>query len=120
METEQRLGVEILVGRRMLELHLGEIYFQLLGEEHGYRCVRPLPHFDLVHDQGDATRAVDSDEGVGRENGRGLPHQRGQPEAEQQATADRSANSKEGAAGNTALAAHLRAPACLIAARMRG
>src|SRR2546430_13482940 len=36
---------------RSLELHLSEIHFQLLGEQHRHGRVRPLAHLDLVHDR---------------------------------------------------------------------
>src|SRR2546430_3864212 len=35
--------------------------FRSLGEQHRHGRVRPLAHLDLVHDQRDATIAVDAD-----------------------------------------------------------
>ena len=68
----------------MFEVDLGQIHFQLFGEEHRQGGVGALPHLDLVHDEGHAPLTVDADKSVGREGvcrgglgSLGITHQRG-------------------------------------------
>ena len=70
MEVEYRIGVELVVGRRMLEADLVEPDLELFREEHGHRRVHALPHLDLPHDHGHAAIGADANEGVGREDRR--------------------------------------------------
>ena len=106
LNAEQWLGVQRVVGGRVLEPDLAEIDFQLLGEQHRHRRVGPLPHFHLVHDERDAAVAVDADEPVGLEFACRLragsecrADARGQTEAHEQTAAGGGARSQEGPAG---------------------
>ena len=54
--AEQRIGVELLVRRRVLELHLVEVHLQLLGDQHRDRGVGALAHLDVGHGQDDLRR----------------------------------------------------------------
>jgi len=65
LAVEDRIGVERIVGRGMLELDMIEADFQFLGQQHGHRCVDTLTHLDHRHHQRDCALAVDADEGVG-------------------------------------------------------
>jgi hypothetical protein len=71
LAVEDRVGVERIVGRGMLQLDLIEADFQLLRQQHGERRIGALPHLDHRHHQRDCALAVDADEGVGRKR-RGL------------------------------------------------
>ena len=79
----------------MLELHLGQIHLELLGQQHRHGGVRPLAHLDLVHDQRHPPVAIDADEGIGGEPVGAPTPARGQREAEQQATSDGGADLEE-------------------------
>ncbi len=61
---EQRIGVEGIVGRRMLQLHLIEANFQFLRQQHGERRICALPHLDHRHHQRHHALPVDADESV--------------------------------------------------------
>src|SRR5439155_608877 len=91
----------------VLEPHVGQIDLQLLGQEHGHGRIRPLSHFDLVHDQRHATVAVDANEGVGLEGG---GRRRRQLEAEQQAAADSDTDAEELPTRHTRRADHVSLP----------
>ena len=67
LHPQQRIGVELLVGRRMLQPHLVEIHLQLFGDQHRDGRVGALAHFDIGHGQHDLPVGRDADEGVGRE-----------------------------------------------------
>lgn len=63
---QDRIGVERIVGRGMLQLDLIEADFQFLGQQHGHRCVDTLAHLGHRHGQRDVAGSLDADEGVGR------------------------------------------------------
>jgi hypothetical protein len=67
-KPEQLVGREPVVGRRRLEGDLSEVHFQLFGYEHGLGRVRPLAHFDLLHDERHAPVPADADVCVRRED----------------------------------------------------
>jgi hypothetical protein len=71
LAVEDRIGVERIVGRGMLQLDLIEADFQFLGQQHGERRIGALPHLDQRHGQRDVAASLDADEGVGRKR-RGL------------------------------------------------
>ncbi len=48
---EQRIAVELLVGRRVLQPHLRQIDLQLFGDQHRDRRVGALAHLDIGHGQ---------------------------------------------------------------------
>ena len=64
---QQRIAVELLVGRRMLQPHLVQVHLQLFGDQHRDRGVGALAHLDIGHGQDNLPVAADADEGVGRE-----------------------------------------------------
>lgn len=64
LHPEQRIGVELFVGRGVLQLHLPEINLQLFSDQHRDRRVGPLAHFDVGHGERDPIVARDADEGV--------------------------------------------------------
>ena len=103
LEPEQRIGIELVVGRRGLEGDLRKIDLQLFGDEHRHRGVSALSHLDLRHDQSDAVVATDANEGVRSENvgtrGRGssTPQLR-QIEPNEHSTACRRTRHQEGSA----------------------
>ena len=67
LAAQHRVGVQRVVGRGLLQLDLGQVGAQLLGQQHRHRGEGALPHLDLVDDQGDDAVAVDADEGVVRQ-----------------------------------------------------
>src|SRR3989441_12392400 len=81
---------------RSLELNLAQVDFQLLRKQHGHGCVRPLSHFNLVHDQRHTAVAIDTNEGVGGEPVILHTPRHRQTEAEQQTAADRSEERRVG------------------------
>jgi len=141
--AEQRVHVELVVGRSVLEPYLRQVHLELLGDQHRDRGIGPLPHLDIWHDEGDLPVAVDADEGVGREPvalGRLRPTaRRRQVQAQHEAAARGGASLEECASGKAvrrlrllraggarddAIEDHGRPPcpvaACLMASRMRG
>ena len=68
--AEEFVRVEVVVGRRVLDLDLIQSDLQLLGQEHRHRRVRALPHFDLTDDQGDPAIPADANERVRSEGSR--------------------------------------------------
>jgi hypothetical protein len=140
LEADQGIGIKLVVGRRMLELHRGEFHLQFLSDKHGDGGVGALPHLDLGHDHGHFPVGVDADEGIGGEDPRrrgGLAGKGGQADAQQQPAAGGSTRLDEGSAAEAAGTGRaislmrsigtrfpLRQPlvepaACLMAARMR-
>ncbi len=128
LDAPARKAVQLVVGRRVLDLHLVEA--DLLRQEHRHRRKGPLTHFDLTNDHGHAAVPADANERIGREYGRrhlgGGPRARPRVEmpADQQSSAGGSASEQDLPAG---YAAHgqppLSARACaarLMASRMRG
>jgi len=67
LHSQQGVGIELLVGRGVLEPHHPPSRVELLGEDHGNRGVGALPHLHLGHDQGDEAVGIEADEGVRRE-----------------------------------------------------
>ena len=53
LHAEQRVGVELFVGRRMLQPHLLQVHLQLFGDQHRDRGVGALAHLDIGHGQDD-------------------------------------------------------------------
>ncbi len=133
LEPEARETVQLVVGRRVLDLHLVEADLQLLRQEHRHRGIDPLTHLDLPDDHGHAAVPADADERIRREDGwrrldgggqRAGP--RVQMPADQQSTTGGGARDQELTAG---YAGHGQPPfpaverACaarLMASRMRG
>ena len=64
------IGVELFVGRGVLQPHLVEVHLQLFGDQHRDRRIGALAHFDIGHGQDDLAVTSDADEGVGREGRR--------------------------------------------------
>ena len=84
------IGVELLVGRRVLQPHLLQVHLELFGDQHRDGGVGALAHLDIGHGQDDLPVAADADEGVGREAvgvGRPSPLAERQAEAQHQAAA---------------------------------
>src|SRR3989454_11545560 len=126
--AEERVGVELVVGRSVLELDLVQSYLELFRQEHRHRRVCALAHFDLIHDQRDPAVRADANERVRRERGRrcrGGGRLGARPfthlAAEQEPTPRGGEHDYE-VASRYRVRGHARAPfaACLIAARMRG
>ena len=133
MVTEERVCVQLVVRRRVLELDLIQSDLELFRQQHWHRGVRALSHFDLAHDQGHAAIPADANEGVRREGGRcsfGRRYQDAGPRlvmpSEQQSTAGGSARGEEIPTGDAPhgqpsfLAVTGFRAACLMASRMRG
>ena len=103
LHAQQRIGVELFVGRRMLQPHLLEIHLQLFGDQHRDRGVGALAHLDIGHGQDDLPVALDADEGVGREGlgvGRfGFARRERQAQAQHQAAAGGRSGLQERCAG---------------------
>ena len=55
---------EVAVGGSVFDLHLGEVAFQLLGDNHRHRGQDALAHVGLGDPEGDGIVRVDDDEGV--------------------------------------------------------
>src|SRR5882724_6213126 len=64
LDSERRIGVQLIVGGSGLQDHVLEWDVELLGQYHRYRRVDALPHFHLGHDQRHHTLAVYPDECV--------------------------------------------------------
>ena len=130
LEAEERVGEALVVGRRMLDLHLGQFDVELFGDQHRHRGVSALAHLDLRDRQRDAPVAGDPHEGVRREGGAGRCGGRQMP-ADHQASPERRTGLEERAASHVRVEPgcdprHDRPPfvpsdpaACLIASRMR-
>ena len=67
LHPQQRVGVELLVGRRVLQPHLLEIDLQFFRDQHRDGRVGALAHFDIGHGQRNLPVGRDADEGVGGE-----------------------------------------------------
>ena len=55
---------EVAVGGSVFDLHLGEVAFELLGQDHRHRGQHALPHVGLGDAEPDGIVGVDDDEGV--------------------------------------------------------
>ena len=131
--AEHRVRVQLVVGRRVLEVDLVQSHLQFSRDQHGHRGVGALSHFDLVHDQRDPAVLADANKRVRREVGlspfgRCCQHarQRLEMQPQQESTAGGRARKKELATRHLAhsqpsflAVAGLRA-ARLMASRMRG
>jgi len=69
--AKEWIGVELVVGRRVLELDLVQPHLELFRDQHRHRGVGALSHFDLIHDERDPSIGADANERVGREGGGG-------------------------------------------------
>jgi hypothetical protein len=69
LHTEQRIGIELFVGRGVLDLHLSEIDLELLGYQHRDGRVGALAHLHVRHDEDNSPIAADADERIGHERG---------------------------------------------------
>jgi hypothetical protein len=67
LAAEQRVAVELGVGRRLDQLDLGDVHLELFGDQHRHGRERALAHLDLVHHEVDDAFRVDADEAVGCE-----------------------------------------------------
>ncbi len=67
LQAEQRVGVELVVGRREIRRHLIEPDIEFLRHQHRGACPDPLPHLYVAHDEHDLPVLADPDEGVWRE-----------------------------------------------------
>ena len=70
LKADERIGIQLVVGWRVLDLDLVEPYFELLRQEHGHRRVRALAHLNLPDDHRHAAVPADTDERVRRERRR--------------------------------------------------
>ena len=100
---QQRIPVELRVGRRMFQPHLFEIDFELFGDQHRDGRIGALAHLDIGHRQDDLPVGFDADEGIRREacgvGGFGFERQ---AQAQHEASACGCAGLQEAAAGETA------------------
>ena len=67
LHAQQGIGVELFVGRSMLQPHLFQVHLQLFGDQHRDGGIGALAHLDIGHGQDDLSVAADADEGVGHE-----------------------------------------------------
>ena len=105
LEAKHGIWITLVIGWRMLDMHLFKADFQLFGNQRRHGGVGPLPHFHWLDREVDPAFAVDTHIGVGREAGpwrslgiahqRGQRGQRGQREADQQPAPDRSTGFEE-------------------------
>ena len=131
--AEERIGVELVVGRSVLEPDLVQSDLELFRQQHGHRGVRALTHFDLRHDERDPAVGADANERVRRENRRSRlrgccdgARLRVDMPPQQQSTAGGGTRGQELPTGH---AGHGQPPlltvdgvcaACLMASRIRG
>ncbi len=123
LQADERIGVDLVVRRRVFDRHLVDIHLELLGDQHRQRGIGSLAHLDHRHDESHPACAIDSQEGVRRERsagGQGVAHlgERGQAKAELQPP---TGGARRGDLEKIpARSLHFAPPAFLIAARMRG
>ena len=67
LHADERIGVELLVGRRMLEMHLLHLHLQLFGDQHRDGGIGALAHLHIGHGQDDLPITFNADEGVRHE-----------------------------------------------------
>ena len=67
LESELRIGVKLVVRRRVFHRDLVGLHFQLFRDQHRHRRVDALPDLDLRNDGGHVAGLVDPDEGARRE-----------------------------------------------------
>ena len=72
LDAEDRIAVELVVGRCMLEHDPCVITIELVAKDHRHRGIDALAHLHLGHDQRRFARTIDADEGIGRELVRGV------------------------------------------------
>ena len=51
LELDERIGVKLVVGRRVFDVDLAKVNLQFLGDEHRHRRIGALAHLDLAYDQ---------------------------------------------------------------------
>ena len=66
LNAKQRIAVELVAGRCVLQRHSREIGVELFRQNHRYRGVDALSHLDLRHHQRCRAGWIDADEGVRR------------------------------------------------------
>ena len=64
LHAQKRIGIELLIRRRVLEPHLLKLDFQLFGDQHRDGRIGPLAHFHISHGQDDLPVGADADERV--------------------------------------------------------
>ncbi len=105
--AHDRVGIERVVGGRMLHRHGVEADLQLLGDQHGHRGVGALPHLDIGHGQRHRAVGGDAQKGVGRETRYGAGRRlRAQRHADHQGAGGRRSGRQKGPAGESHLLAH--------------
>src|SRR5262245_49512604 len=67
LNAERRIGIKLLVWRRVMEHDLSDVCVELFGQDRRDAGVDSLPHFDLWHDQRYLAGFVDTDKRVWRE-----------------------------------------------------
>ena len=70
LNVENRIGIQRVVGRSVLESNLVQPDLQLLRQQHRHGGVDALAHLDHRHDQRHGALTIDADEGVRGEDGR--------------------------------------------------
>ena len=93
LSADERIRIDLVIGRRVLDHNLVDIHLELFGDQHRQRRVGPLTHLDDGHDERDFARAINAQEGVRRERRIGRESvaylaARRQAEAKQQTAAD--------------------------------
>ena len=58
LDAQQRICVELFVGRRVLQLHLLQVHLELFGDQHRHGGVVALAHLDIGHGQDDLSVAA--------------------------------------------------------------
>ena len=95
LHADQRIHVDLVVGRRVLDRDFVDVDLELFGDQHRNRGIRPLSHLDDGHHERDLAGAIDAQKRVRRERrigGETVAHlaARGKAEAKHQSAADRS------------------------------
>ena len=94
LSADERIGIELVVRRRVLDRDLVDIDLELFGDQHRDRGIGSLSHLDDRHHERDFAGAIDAQKRVRRE--RRIARETvahlaacGQAEAQQQTAADR-------------------------------
>ena len=129
LHAQQRVRIQLFVGRSMFEPHLLQVHLQLFGDQHRDGGVGALPHLDIGHGQDNLPIAADAHEGVGRKRRAcdtfgciSSPDRRTCREADEEASAHGRAHTQEVATerstparsttSTTRSRCHLRPPSC--------
>jgi hypothetical protein len=67
LDADERIDVDLVVRRRMLDGDLVDVDLQLFGDQHRQRGVGALAHLDHGHHERHLARAIDAQERVRRE-----------------------------------------------------